>query len=88
VAVGYPEDFATAYLKSEGDSYNHPNAAIEPRIPGIFQYYVAAEEELAKAYAGEKSAQDALDAVAGQWEQITDQLGRDNQIKLYQAALG
>ncbi|MFL5760300.1 MAG: sugar ABC transporter substrate-binding protein [Thermomicrobiales bacterium] len=88
VATGYPEDFATAYLKSESDSYNHPNAAIEPRIPGIFQYYVAAEEELAKAFAGEKSAQDALDTVAGQWEQTTDQLGRDNQIKLYQAALG
>jgi multiple sugar transport system substrate-binding protein len=88
VATGYPEDFAAAYLKSEADSYNHPNAAIEPRIPGIFQYYVAAEEELAKAFAGEKSAQEALDTVAQQWEQITDQLGRENQTKLYQAALG
>ena len=32
------------------DSYNHPNAAIEPRIPGIFQYYSVAEDELAKGY--------------------------------------
>ncbi len=32
------------------DSYNHPNAAIEPRIPGIFQYYSVAEDELAKSY--------------------------------------
>ena len=39
VAAGYDEAFITSYLKSEADSYNHPNAAIEPRIPGIFQYY-------------------------------------------------
>jgi multiple sugar transport system substrate-binding protein len=88
VAVGYPEEFAQAYLDSEDQSYNHPNAAIEPRIPGIFQYYVEAENELAKAFAGEISAQEALDAAAAAWEQITDQLGRENQIALYQAALG
>ena len=39
--------------KSEADSYNHPNAAIEPRIPGIFQYYSIAEDELAKIFAGQ-----------------------------------
>ena len=37
--AGYSEAFASDYLASEADSYNHPNAAIEPRIPGIFQYY-------------------------------------------------
>ena len=35
------------------DSYNHPNAAIEPRIPGIFQYYSIAEDELVKGVAGQ-----------------------------------
>ncbi len=88
VAVGYPEEFAKSYLDSELNSYNHPNAAIEPRIPGIFQYYVEAELQLAKAFAGEISAQEALDATAAKWEEITDQLGREQQIKLYQAALG
>ena len=39
VAAGYDEAFITSYLNSEANSYNHPNAAIEPRIPGIFQYY-------------------------------------------------
>jgi multiple sugar transport system substrate-binding protein len=87
-AIGQPLEFVQSYLDSELNSYNHPNAAIEPRIPGIFQYYVVAEEELAKAYAGEKSAQEAMDATAAAWEQITDQLGRDNQIALYQASLG
>jgi multiple sugar transport system substrate-binding protein len=88
VATGYPEDFATSYLASEQNSYNHPNAAIEPRIPGIFQYYSAAEDELAKAFAGQVDAQTCADNIAAAWEGITDQIGRDQQLALYQASLG
>lgn len=88
VTAGYKKDYAEAYLKSEADSYNHPNAAIEPRIPGIFQYYSAAEDELAKAYAGQETAQQCGDNIAAAWEKITDGIGRDDQIKLYRASLG
>jgi multiple sugar transport system substrate-binding protein len=88
VAAGYDEPFITSYLKSEGDSYNHPNAAIEPRIPGIFQYYSIAEDELTKIYAGSVGAQAGADNIAAAWEKITDQIGRDKQIALYKASLG
>ncbi len=88
VEAGYDEAFITSYLKSEADSYNHPNAAVEPRIPGIFQYYSVAEDELAKVFAGQATAQAGADAIAAAWEKITDQIGRDKQIKLYQASLG
>jgi len=88
VATGYPEEFAKSYLASEQNSYNHPNAAIEPRIPGIFQYYSAAEDELAKAFAGQVDAQTCADNIAAAWEKITDSIGRDSQLALYQAALG
>jgi multiple sugar transport system substrate-binding protein len=86
--ANYPAEFAEAYLASTSDSYNHPNGAIEPRIPGIFDYYIAAEEEVALAVAGEKSAQDALEAAAAKWEEITDRNDRETQIALYRAALG
>jgi multiple sugar transport system substrate-binding protein len=87
--AGYDRAFVEDYLGSNADSYNHPNAAIEPRIPGIFQYYSVAEDELAKIYAGQyKSVQEGADAIAAAWEKITDQIGRDNQIKLYKASLG
>ncbi len=86
--AGMPAEFAEAYLASQADSYNHPNGAIEPRIPGIFDYYIAAEEEVALALAGEKSAQEALDAAATKWDEITDRNDRESQIALYQAALG
>ncbi|MEM9797868.1 MAG: extracellular solute-binding protein [Pseudomonadota bacterium] len=87
--AGYDRAYVEDYLGSNLDSYNHPNAAIEPRIPGIFQYYSVAEDELAKGYAGQYgSAQETADAIAAAWEGITDQIGRDSQIALYKASLG
>ena len=88
-AAGYDRAFIEDYLGSNLDSYNHPNAAIEPRIPGIFQYYSVAEDELAKGFAGQYgSAQETADAIAAAWEKITDQIGRESQIALYKASLG
>ena len=88
-AAGYDRAFVEDYLGSNLDSYNHPNAAIEPRIPGIFQYYSIAEDELVKGINGQyKSAQETADAIAAAWEKITDQIGRDSQIKLYKSSLG
>jgi multiple sugar transport system substrate-binding protein len=88
VAAGYDEAFITSYLNSEKDSYNHPNAAIEPRIPGIFQYYATAEDELQKIFAGQVPVQQGADNIAAAWEKITDQIGRDKQVALYKASLG
>ncbi|MBY5649010.1 sugar ABC transporter substrate-binding protein [Rhizobium leguminosarum] len=88
VEAGYDEAFISNYLASQSNSYNHPNAAIEPRIPGIFQYYSVAEDELAKVFAGQMTAQKGADAIAVAWEKITGQLGRDKQIALYKASLG
>ncbi|RVT83377.1 extracellular solute-binding protein [Rhodobacteraceae bacterium CCMM004] len=87
--AGYDRAYIEDYLGSNLDSYNHPNAAIEPRIPGIFQYYSVAEDELAKGFAGQYAgAQETADAIAAAWERITDQIGRDSQIALYKASLG
>ena len=88
VAAGYDKDFITSYLDSQFNSYNHPNGAIEPRIPGIFQYYSIAEDELAKIFAGKESAQAGADNIAAAWEKLTDQIGRDSQIRLYKGSLG
>src|SRR5690606_14911925 len=87
--AGYDRDFVEDYLGSNLDSYNQPNGAIEPRIPGIFQYYSIAEDELVKGIGGQyASAQETADAIAAAWERITDQIGRENQIALYKASLG
>ena len=88
VAAGYDRKYITSYLNSQLGSYNHPNRAVEPRIPGIFQYYSIAEDELAKIFAGKSDAQTGANNIAAAWEKLTDQLGRDKQIALYKASLG
>ena len=70
------------------DLLQPPNNAIEPRIPGIFQYYSIAEDELQKVFAGKLTAQQGADNVAAAWEKLTDKLGRENQVKYYRIAMG
>jgi multiple sugar transport system substrate-binding protein len=86
--AGYDKKYIGAYMDSQSTSYNHPNSAIEPRIPGIFQYYSIAEDELSKVYAGKETAQQGADNVAAAWEKLTDKLGRDNQVKYYRISMG
>ena len=88
VMGGYERKYITSYMKSQSTSYDHPNSAIEPRIPGIFQYYSIAEDELQKVFAGKETAQQGADAIAAAWEKLTDKLGRENQVKYYRIAMG
>jgi multiple sugar transport system substrate-binding protein len=86
--AGYDKKYIGSYMDSQSTSYNHPNNAIEPRIPGIFQYYSIAEDELQKTFAGKQTAQQGADNVVAAWEKLTDKLGRENQIKYYRIAMG
>jgi multiple sugar transport system substrate-binding protein len=86
--AGYDKKYIGSYMDSQSTSYNHPNSAIEPRIPGIFQYYSIAEDELQKTFAGKQTAQQGADNVVAAWEKLTDKLGRDNQVKYYRIAMG
>ena len=88
MGAGYDRAYIENYLAANLDSYNHPNAAIEPRIPGIFQYYSAAEDELALGLGSGTPAQEIADNIAAAWEKITDQIGRESQVALYRASLG
>src|ERR1700734_3002394 len=55
--AGYDKKYIGSYMNSQSTSYNHPNSAIEPRIPGIFQYYSIAEDELTRVFASKETAQ-------------------------------
>ena len=58
------------------------------RLPAYFSYTEALEIELSKALAGETTPQAALDAVAAEWNRLTDELGRDAQLAAYRASMG
>jgi multiple sugar transport system substrate-binding protein len=79
------EENAAAYL--EGLNAALPDGFPEIFIPGAAQYSDVLDLQVNRALAGEISAQEALDTVAQQWDEITDTLGRENQVALWQQAL-
>jgi multiple sugar transport system substrate-binding protein len=58
------------------------------RIPGTGQYLILLEDAYTRAVTGEIDAQTALDDAVAQWQDLTDQLGRESQQELYTATLG
>jgi len=86
--LGMTEAEATEYLGAIREIIGSPNTVIDLRIPGAAEYFDALDTQLAQAVAGQVTSQAALDAVAKQWDQITDRLGRPQQTKLYQQMLG
>ncbi len=79
------EENAQAYL--DGLKQALQDGYPEIFIPGAAQYSDVLDLHVNKALAGEESPQEALDAVAKEWNDITDRLGRDSQIAVWQQAL-
>ena len=58
------------------------------RLPGQTEYYTILDDAVRSVIAGETSASEALNEVAGKWETITDRLGRDHQLTAFEQSLG
>ncbi len=88
-----PQAYAMFPSEEEAQGYlNGVNAAMadgfpEIFIPGAAQYGDSLDLHVNRALAGEETPQEALDAVAKEWDEITDKLGREKQIELWRAAL-
>ncbi len=88
VEAGMSEESARRYMGAIRDSYTHPNAIIDLRIPGTVEYFDNLEIYTSQALAKQISPQDALDQAAKAWDAVTDRLGRDKQRKYYRESLG
>jgi len=89
VEAGFSPEFAESYLGAIGASLNNPNMASDLRIPGTQRYEgIVLDREMARYLAGEISVEEALQNVEEGWEEITEEFGRDDQLKLYKASLG
>lgn len=86
--AGFDEESAKDYLDAIKATIDDPNAIVDLRIPGAFEYFDALDAGIAKAITGEADPQTALDEVAATWDAITDRLGRENQLTLYKQSLG
>jgi len=84
----FSEEEAASYLGAQRASLDAPNVALDLRLPGFFSYTEVLEIELSKALAGEVEPQAALDAIAAEWNALTDEFGRDAQLAAYRASVG
>jgi len=84
---GFTTESASAYLQAITQSLSNPNVVYDITIPGAGEYYQVFDALVARAVSGELKPQQALDLAAAEWEKITDRLGRDQQIRFYQASL-
>jgi len=82
-----PEE-AASYLGAQRASLDAPNVALDLRLPGFFSYTEVLEIELSKALSGQVEPQVALDAIAAEWDKLTDDFGRENQLAAYRASMG
>jgi multiple sugar transport system substrate-binding protein len=88
IDAGWDEAEAQAYIQTILDATNHPNAVFDPRIPGADRYQSTLELYTNRAIAGELQPQEAMDDCADEFNAITEELGRDNQVQAYRAHLG
>ena len=89
VNAGMSREAAENYLGAIQDSLNSPNMVLDMRVPSNQRYQqVVLDRELARLLAGEISKDQAMENIFEGWEEITDELGRSDQLELYQASLG
>ena len=88
VESGFDEEGAVDYLSAILEGIDHPNVVLDIRIRGSAEYLNILDTEISRALVGEISAQEALDNVAAQWNDLTDRLGRDTQLEQYRASVG
>jgi multiple sugar transport system substrate-binding protein len=89
VKAGFSKELAENYLGAINSALGNPNMASDFKIPGANGYSsVVLDRELARYLAGEITVDEALKNIEAGWEEITEDFGRDNQIKAQALALG
>jgi len=87
-AAGWHPDDVVTYTQAYKDTFFAEHTLTYLRIPGTFEYWDILDKNLSATMAGEFTAQEALDATATAWDQVTDRLGREEQLQNYQEAIG
>jgi multiple sugar transport system substrate-binding protein len=87
-AQGWEPGDVTEYTNAYFANFNAPLQFPYLRIPGTYEYWVALDRELSDAATGQKKVADALAACSKAWDDITDRLGREDQLKYYKDSMG
>jgi len=89
VKAGMPQELAENYIGAINGALNSLNIASDMKIPGAPNYTgVVLDTELARYLAGEITVDEALQNIEAGWEEITEDFGREEQIKFQALAFG
>ncbi|MDL1901711.1 extracellular solute-binding protein [Anaerolineae bacterium CFX9] len=86
---GFNASDAEQYITAYGENmFSFATTLPYLRIPGTERYWNSLDVRLAEVMTGQREPQAALDLVAQEWEVVTDDIGRDVQLAVYQQAIG
>ena len=89
IKAGFPKELADNYLGAIKSVLSNPNMVADMKVPGASNYLgTVLDRELARYLADEITVDEALKNIETSWEEITEDYGRDNQIKALTLALG
>ena len=80
---GWDPEVAAAYVATLSGMEDSTNRVFDLRVPGVNEYMSSLANGVAAALAGQESPKQALDAVAGEWSDITEQVGKDKVQEAY-----
>jgi multiple sugar transport system substrate-binding protein len=87
--AGMSEAAAKDYLGAIEASLNSPNMILDLRIPENQKYQQVVEDEAVSRFlAGEIDKAATMQSIESGWNDLTDQIGRDEQLAAYRATLG
>ena len=87
--AGMSEAEADNYLGAINASMSSPNMILDLRIPQNQRYQqVVLDEAISRFLAGEIDADATVAAVADGWNELSDEIGRDEQLAIYKATIG
>ena len=89
IKSGMSPDAASKYLGGISVSLNNPNMVLDLRIPKNQTYQQEILASIVKSFLEDKITDvEVMQQIEKQWEQITDEAGRDSQRSAYSASLG
>jgi multiple sugar transport system substrate-binding protein len=89
VAAGFSEAAATNYLGAIQGSLSSENMVLDLSIPATNRYLQVTLDTVVSQYlAGEFTAEEAAQEIYNQWNEISDEVGREAQQAAYLASLG
>ena len=87
-AYGWAPTDIQMYSDAYHENYTAPISLEYLRIVGTPEYWDIMDKNLSAAMSGQKTTDEALDDTAASWKEITDRLGKDRVLKMYQEAIG